>query len=139
MHTAVFPKPRWYEFDRQVDYGYSCHESLNPRPPFHQPLPTAPPPAGKPDEFCGCPACLSGGWYPVSPACRFWRPDCELCDGTRSYPYRAARWRTCRWRWRTTRCFVCQQAWHAAVTWFYFTLRNPHAAAQVLRQAVTQR
>jgi hypothetical protein len=136
MHTAEFPHPAWYEFDRQVDYGYPSHESLDPRPPVHQPLPSSPPPAGTPSAVCGCPACLSGGWYPVSPACRFWRPDCDICDGTRTYPYRTGRWPR---RWRTARCFRCQQAWQAAVSWFYFTLRNPHAAAQLLRQAIHQR
>lgn len=112
-----------------VDFGYRVHDSLIPRPPYHQPLPTKPPPAGDPrTDRCGCPACLSGRFYAVSPACRFWNPDCEVCGGHRTYTYRT------RGRWRRVRvaCFRCVEEWQDAVAWFYLVLRDPSVAARLL-------
>lgn len=111
-----------------ADFGYRPHDSLIPRPPYHQPLPTMPPPAGDPrTDLCGCPACLSGRYYTVSPACRFWRADCEVCGGRRTYTYRAAR----SVRRDTADCFVCVEQWQHQVAWFYLVLRNPRAARRL--------
>ena len=91
-----------------VDFGYRAHDALIPRPPYHQPLPANPPPAGDPaTDRCGCPACLSGGFYAVSPACRFWRTECEVCGGHRTYTYRVPS----RWRRASAECFLCRQDW----------------------------
>jgi len=126
---SLAPSPDPYTCIGLVDFGYRVHDSLIPRPPYHQPLPTKPPPAGDPrTDLCGCPACLSGGFYAVSPACRFWRPDCEVCGGHRTYTYRTPG------SWRRVRvdCFRCVEEWQDAVAWFYLVLRNPSFAARLL-------
>jgi hypothetical protein len=111
-----------------VDFGYLPHDSLIPRPPYHQPLPSTPPPAGDPNtDLCGCPACLSGQYYAISPACRFWRIDCAVCGGRRSYTYRAPR----SLRRDTADCFACAEQWQHAVAWFYYVLRSPRAARRL--------
>lgn len=123
------PSPEWNFSTGLVDFGYRVHDSLIPRPPYHQPLPSKPPPAGDPrSDLCGCPACLSGGFYAVSPACRFWRTDCEVCDGHRTYTYRTPG------SWRRVRvdCFRCVEEWQDAVAWFYLVLGDPTVAAQRL-------
>jgi hypothetical protein len=103
-------------------FGYARHDSLIPRPPYHQPIPSSPPPAGDPrTDLCGCPACLSGRYYTVSPACRFWRVDCEVCHGTRTHTRREPG------RLRRTRldCLLCATEWTQDVAWFYLALSGP--------------
>jgi hypothetical protein len=115
-----------------VDFGYRAHDALIPRPPYHQPLPTTPPPAGDPaTDLCGCPACLSGGFYAVSPACRFRRTACEVCGGRWTYTYLVPG----SWRRARAECFLCRQDWRHAVAWFYLVLRTPTAAWQLAASA----
>jgi hypothetical protein len=112
-----------------VDFGYRVHDSLIPRPPYHQPLPTTPSPAGdSKTDRCGCPACLSGGFYAVSPACRFWRTACTVCGGQRTYTYRVPG----TWRRARADCFLCLEERQHAVAWFYLVLRNPTFATRLL-------
>jgi hypothetical protein len=106
----------------RFDFGYALHDSLIPRPPYHQPLPSTPPPAGDPKtDLCGCPACLSGRYYDVSPACRFWRSDCEVCHGTRTHTRR----KPARLRRTQLDCLLCVTEWNQNVTWFYLALGDP--------------
>ncbi|TDV43704.1 hypothetical protein [Actinophytocola oryzae] len=109
------------------DFGYARHDSLIPRPPYHQPLPSTPPPAGDPKaDLCGCPACLSGRYYDVSPACRFWRRDCEVCHGTRTHARRLPGML----RRTLLDCVLCATEWNQDVTWFYLALSDsPDKAA----------
>jgi len=109
------------------EFGYVLHDSLIPRPPYHQPLPPQPPPAGDPRrDLCGCPACLSGRYYAISPACRFWRTDCEMCGGRRTHTYRVSG----SLRRARVDCWLCAQEWRHAVAWFYLVLRDPDSATQ---------
>ncbi|GAB3448809.1 MULTISPECIES: hypothetical protein [Actinophytocola] len=106
----------------RFDFGYVLHDSLVPRPPYHQPLPSTPPPAGDPrTDLCGCPACLSGRYYDVSPACRFWRGDCEVCRGTRTHTRRQPG----RLRRTLFDCLLCATEWNRDVTWFYLAIGDP--------------
>ncbi len=115
-----------------VQFGYRLHDSLIPRPPYQQPLPSTPPPAGDPaTDLCGCPACLSGRYYAVSPTCRFWRLDCETCGGRRTFTYRAPR----TLRREAADCFVCAEQWQHQVAWSYLVLRNPRAARRLATEA----
>jgi hypothetical protein len=42
------------------DFGYVLDDSLISRPPYHQQVPSSPPPAGDPrTDLCGCPLCAT--------------------------------------------------------------------------------
>jgi hypothetical protein len=130
-------------FDRMVDYGgYTYAQFFEPDSPT--PLPLFPPSAARPGDPCPCPACYSGGQYPVSPVCRFWRATCEVCDGRRVYRYqRAYRYRRPRWwdRWATSSgaCVLCEAEWHLARGWFSYCLLDPRGAADMLRYRAASR
>lgn len=133
-------------FDRAVDYGGYRHAQFF-EPDSPTPLPLMPPPAARAGERCPCPACGSGVRYPVSPACRFWRADCPVCDGQRVYRYhrvyrhsRPRRWdrRWGRWQESTGVCFLCELNWHQDRAWFSYCLLDPQGAAQLLRDRAAE-
>jgi hypothetical protein len=111
-------------FELQVSFGgWTYAQFFDPRATnYGDPLPRTPPPVG---ERCLCPSCVSEGWYASSPACRFWRAFCDLCQGCRSYVDPALRIRV--------DCEACQDAWTTDVRFFRDALRSPAAVVRRLR------
>lgn len=95
--------------ERIPDFGGYKYHMFFGRGPYAKPLPRKPEPAG--GEFeCRCPSCASEGWYDQSPACKWWRSNCDLCDGKREYRGPNPRIRE--------RCDVCDELWREAVREF---------------------
>jgi hypothetical protein len=136
------------EYDLAVNYGgYRSHMFFGggphcaPLPAVPRPVPVAtrefcecPVPCAT-GERCECPHCASEGWWAQSPACKYWRAGCELCEGTRIWlDYSAGR------PPRRRPCDLCAHAWREDVRWFRDALRNPRGVAQRLRdEAATHR
>lgn len=126
-----------------VDFGFPDPAVfLDPQHPDYRELPDLPPP--NTGGSCPCPLCAGTGAFTRSPACLYWR-DCGICGGQRAYQYRCPlrigqlhlTWGP----WIGAECFGCLFQWRADRAWFLFALRDPAAAAHVLRDhhAVSRR
>jgi hypothetical protein len=135
MTTRVDSEPD--HFDRLVDFGgYRYYMFFDPHSPHCRPLPRTPPRAANYDagDRCRCPSCASEGWYEQSPACRFWRAGCWLCEGTREWVHFLGPGRPVR-----LPCEVCFDAWPEDVRFFRDALRSPRATARRLRDEAAAR
>lgn len=109
--------------DHAVNFGFTVDEAIGLLGGHSAGgLPDTPPPARR---SCDCPHCTSEGWYAQSPLCLMWRVECWLCGGRREWFDPAT---------RLCQCQDCQDRWAEQVTFFHEVLRDPRAAAQVLRE-----
>lgn len=93
--------------ERTPDFGGYQYHMFFGRGPYTRPLPRKPEPKPSLDDECRCPGCLSEGWYDQSPACKWWRAHCELCDGKRWFRGTDPR--------KRERCGLCDELWAEAV------------------------
>ncbi|HET6285773.1 MAG TPA: hypothetical protein VFG15_03350 [Amycolatopsis sp.] len=119
------------QFDLDVNYGGLSYDSFFGDGPDCAALPGTPPSASVGADKCGCPSCMSEGWYAQSPICKYWENVCDLCNGGRyavdyveGVPV------------RHMQCQLCVDQWRKDVAWFHFALSDPGYAADLLRSQV---